>query len=152
MADETKNENDTNAPAKAEATPAKSDNPQAYLEHCVDCIALPTQFPQSCLGPLVDALQGNVTDAKCVVHCGITLVAWSAGLWIVEHNPHPEAAKAEAVGVPARHQPRAWAADQLAALGAKGDAAGAPGDVGALPWRVIAAIVLDLLKELLNKV
>jgi hypothetical protein len=148
MADENKNENDTTAPAKASGDAA---DPQAYLHDCPDCIALPTQFPQSCLGPLVAALQGNVTDAKCVVHCGITLVAWSAGLWIVEHNPHPDAVKAEAVGVPARHQPRAWAADQLKTLQTDGDRKGA-GDVGALPWRIIAAIVLDLLKELLNKV
>jgi hypothetical protein len=126
--------------------------PQAYLDHCPDCIPLPTQFPQTCLSVAIDALQGKVDDAKCAAHCLYTLAGWGLNLWVADHNPpHPDAVKAEAVGVPARHQPRAWAADQLKTLQGEGDRKGA-GDVGALPWRIIAAIVLDLLKELLNKV
>jgi hypothetical protein len=151
MADDKKNDDTNTTPAP------KAAGGHDYLEECPDCIALPQMFPHSCLAPVIAALGGQVDDAKCVAHCGYSLVGWSLGLW-VGTNPHvhgttDEAAKAEAVGVPARHQPRAWAADQLKTLqGGENGVTADPAAAMALPWRVIAAVILDLLKELLNKV
>lgn len=125
-----------------------SDEKKTYLHDCPDCIPLPAQFPHSCLGPVMAALRGTVEDPQCVVHCGYTLVGWGLGLWLVDHNPHVFGA----ADVPAEGA-REWAAEQLASLSAKGTGGTVPEDAAmALPWKTIALIILDLVRELLNKV
>lgn len=130
------------------AKQANNNDPQAYLHDCPDCIPLPTTFPHTCLGVIVDALGGTVNDVKCTVHCGYTLAGWGLGLWIVDHNPHPEPTTDPSFG--SSPDARKWAAEQLSGLMAKG--ANAPAaDFKALPWKTLALIILDLVKELLLK-
>ncbi len=122
-----------------------------YLDDCPDCMELPTAFPSSCLGPIVSALGGKVDDPKCLLHCGITLLAWGANLYIGEDG-HPllkgklaasrggnadfKAARAELKKVQKATETRA---------------ATAAGDLAAFNWKIILQAVLMMLQQLLSQ-
>jgi hypothetical protein len=131
-------------PQKADAVPVTTGHADG----------LPTTFPQDCLGPVIAALRGEVGDARQVAVCADRLAGWALSLWANAAALPEAAAQADAVGVPARHKPREWAAKQLETLqGGGGETPeGAQSAPMALPWKTIAAIILDLLKEALNKV
>jgi hypothetical protein len=131
-------------PQKADAVPVTTGHADG----------LPTTFPQDCLGPVIAALRGEVGDARQVAVCAYRLAGWALSLWANAAALPEAAAQADAVGVPARHKPREWAAKQLETLqGGGGETPeGAQSAPMALPWKTIAAIILDLLKEALNKV
>ena len=74
---------------------------QPYEDHCTDCMLLPNKFPALCAVETAKNLRTvfagqPVQDAKCAVHCALTLLGWGAGLWINSdpHPPHPMQSKA----------------------------------------------------------
>jgi hypothetical protein len=134
-------------PQKADAVPVTTDHADG----------LPATFPQDCLGPVIAALRGEIGDARQVAVCAYRLAGWALSLWVGQGGASalPEAAaQADAVGVTARHKPREWAAKQLETLQPGGGETpdGAQSAPMVLPWKTIAAIILDLLKDALNKV
>ena len=116
-----------------------------YLSHCPDCMVLPTVFPTACTGPILAALRGQIEDVKCVVHCGITLAAWGANLWIGDGGIHPHAAKA----VVAAPNFEAAAAELEKAVAKHGEGT-ADQAVAALDWKLILTAILALIQKLLS--
>ena len=111
-----------------------------YKDHCPDCIPLPPTFPMSCIAPLYAAakavLSGNpIADPHGTVHCGVTVLAWGAGLYI-NSEPHARGAVEESsvlrVGC-----------EELAKL-AEGRCA-----VEAIDWKTLFRAVLKLLVTLI---
>lgn len=127
---------------------AKKAHPD-YLDRCPDCIPLPQLFPSSCVAPLLAALRGEMDDPKCTLHCGITLLAWGANLWIGDHD-HPVKAARDAVlaGDTCTPEECVAAADELEKLLAL--KAGGPDELkAAIDWRAALRAVLTLLLGLL---
>ncbi len=148
---------------EGESDMAKKDAKLAYLDHCPDCIPLPTQFPGTCVLELVKALRdpSAIEDPQCAVHCGLTVLCWGAGLWINDHNPPHNGVKATKPpafkAVPAGTEPKAVdlakAADELEKAAPPDDPAapdkkGTVGAdvVGALNWSFILAAIIQLLR------
>lgn len=51
-------------------------------DHCPDCITLPIRPPYGCFPILLEAVKGNVTNPKEVVHCAYTVIGWGLSFYV----------------------------------------------------------------------
>ncbi len=114
-----------------------------YLTECPDCLPLPTEFPIHCVGPVLKALRGDLSDKKCALHCALTLVAWGASLYINSPDSPPTLHSTAA----ASSGPEAAAREleKVAHHGKHADAGAA-----AINWKLIITSVLALIQQLLG--
>lgn len=115
-----------------------------YLKRCPNCIELPKVFPVDCAGEVLAGLKEwvsthDILDKKCFAHCGWTLASWGVGLYVGDDAMYAGSGATPDIQV---------AIDQLD-LAVKSHQGGQK-FATAVDWRVIASVVISIIKQILN--